>query len=181
MKRLSSVVMLTSTALLVVGCSGLSGLGGSSDYACPLPDGSSCKSMAQAYRDTYRNPYRNPQPAGAPGTAVTPDSSAPAPAAMEPEAPWRAGVPLPAEVGTPLLSGPRLMRVLIAPWTDGEDHLMEARRVVVKLSDSRWRLEHFKASLYTNVGPKPAAASAGAAPAPAPAPASVSVSGPRTE
>ena len=175
MTRLSSVVILTST-LLVVGCSGPSGLGGSSDYACPLPDGSSCKSMAQAYRDTYRNP----QPAGAPATPATPatpDSSAPALAAMEPEAPLRAGVPLPAEVGTPLLSGPRLMRVLIAPWTDGEDHLMEARRVVVKLTDSRWRLDHFKASLYKNFGPKPAAASAGAAPAPA----SASVSGPRTE
>lgn len=151
-------------ALALTGCGGLSGLGGSSSYSCPMPDGSTCKSMSDAYRDTYR-----PSASAAASPASGDTVSAVAPAAASPAA--KTASVTPAELGTPLLSGPRVMRVLIAPWTDASnDLLMEERRVLVKLSDSQWRLEHFTATRVKNFRPirPPAASSSDAVASPSP-------------
>jgi hypothetical protein len=110
--------------------------------------------MSQAYRDTYRDPKA--------ASTITIDAAS---GSIAPDTHRRGTVPPPAEAGTPLLSGPRLMRILIAPWTDGDDHLMEERRVVVKLTDGQWRLDHFKASLSKAYGPKGAASASSPAPA----------------
>jgi conjugal transfer pilus assembly protein TraV len=148
-----------SAAVLLAGCGGLSGLGGTTDYACPMPDGSTCKSMAQAYRDTYRA-----GPTKTPDDSTTKDGnvSQRADALGDRVRPARP-VSLAPAVGTPLLSAPRLMRILIAPWTDADDHLMEERRVFVKIDEGHWQLEHVKASIANAYGPIAAPVKSGAA------------------
>ena len=154
---------LLSLLSLVTGCaSNMSGLGGSTDLACPMPDGSTCKSMSEAYKDTYRKS----------SSASAPPSYADTQSAVEATASKPQRPTLSAEIGSPLLTGPRLMRIFIGPWTDANDNLMEGRRVFVKIEDSRWRLDHVKASLYrayapiTSSAPSPSPSSSpeGAAP-----------------
>jgi conjugal transfer pilus assembly protein TraV len=117
-----------------------------------MPDGSTCKSMADAYRDTYRA-----RPTARPDDSSTKNGkdgngSQRSDATSEPPVPSRKMTQAPA-VGTPLLSTPRLMRILIAPWTDADDHLMEERRVFVKIDEGHWQLEHVKAAIATAYGP----------------------------
>mgnify|MGYP003477372453 FL=1 len=138
------VLLLSLSLLLLTGCaSNMSGLGGSTDLACPMPDGSTCKSMSVAYQDTYRKS----------SSASAPPSYADAQSSVEATASKPQRPTLSAEVGSPLLTGPRLMRIFIGPWTDADDNLMEGRRVFVKIEDSRWRLDHVKASLYRAYAP----------------------------
>jgi conjugal transfer pilus assembly protein TraV len=138
-----------SAALLIAGCGGLSGLGGTTDYACPMPDGSTCKSMSEAYRDTYRA-----RPTKTPDESTTKDGNVSQRAdvlgdRVRPARP----VSLAPAVGTPLLSAPRLMRILIAPWTDADDHLIEEHRVFVKIDAGHWQLDHVNASIANAYGP----------------------------
>ena len=143
-KTLPALLLSLSLLFLVTGCAGnLSGLGGSSELSCPMPDGSTCKSMSAAYQDSYRKTSLAPTPAtyGDAQPAVEATASKPQRPALS------------AEVGSPLLTGPRLMRIFIGPWTDSDDNLMEGRRIFVKIEDSRWRLDHVKASLYKAYAP----------------------------
>lgn len=149
MKPLTVSALLLAVAAMA-GCSNLSGVGGSSEYACPAPEGPSCKSMSQIYRESHHAV-----------AATTPaDDAASEATVSKPKAPV-----LSAEVGTPLLTGPRLMRILFAPWTDVDDNLMEEHRVFVKIEESRWRLDHVKASLYRTYGPIAAPAGSSEQPA----------------
>ncbi len=137
-------LLLSLSLLSLTGCaSNMSGLGGSTDLACPMPDGSTCKSMSEAYKDTYR---KSSSPSAPPSYADT--QPVVEETVSKPQQPT-----LSAEIGSPLLTGPRLMRIFIGPWTDADDNLMEGRRVFVKIEDSRWRLDHVKASLYRAYAP----------------------------
>jgi conjugal transfer pilus assembly protein TraV len=158
-EKLSLLLLSMSLLSLMTGCSSISGIGGSSDYACPMPQGSTCKSMSQTYQDSYRSPGA---PAGGSaqgqartGNDVSASSSYEASnlsqddaVISKPKQPT-----LPAEIGTPLLTGPRVMRIYIAPWTDADDNLLDGHRVFVKIEDSHWRLDHVKATLYRQYAP----------------------------
>ena len=150
MKALIAPAFLLSVVTLA-GCSSLAGVGGSTEYACPMPEGATCKSVSQTYRDSYRTPAASAtsatSSASSGGEAAYAYSSSEA-TVSKPKTPMLA-----AEVGTPSLTGPRLMRILFAPWTDVDDNLMEEHRVFVKIEESRWRLDHVKASLYRTYGP----------------------------
>ena len=161
-RTLNATMIISLVA--VTGCASMSGVGGTTEYACPLPQGATCKSVSQTYNDSFQNSPSVPHDGVRPqqsfqmeGAAITtPIDSAESSTSVRTGgvATKRPNVPMvSAEVGTPLLTGPRLMRILIAPWTDNDDNLMEAHRVFVKLDESRWRLDHVKASLYRSYGP----------------------------
>lgn len=157
---------------LAGGCASLSGFeGASSSYSCPLPEGSTCKSMSQVYRESvgaageprHTGPAMPPTAAGgAVAVAVAADAQPPArplPAAATPFT--IPGVP------APLLTRPRVLRVYIAPWADANDTLLEGRRAYLKLDDGRWRLDHFRENERKTFAPAiapPAAPTQAAAP-----------------
>jgi len=154
-KKLSLLLLSMSLLSLMMGCSSISGIGGSSDYACPMPQGSTCKSMSQTYQDSYRNsgasaqgPARAGNDESASSSYGTSNFSQEDAVLSKPKQPT-----LPAEIGTPLLTGPRVMRIYIAPWTDADDNLLDGHRVFVKIEDSHWRLDHVKATLYRQYAP----------------------------
>jgi conjugal transfer pilus assembly protein TraV len=140
---------------LITGCSNLAGVGGSTEYACPMPEGSNCKSMSQTYQDSFRRKSSQAQTQTSSSSTVDVSlssfsfsSSSVEASVTKPQHPE-----LYAEIGTPLLTGPRVMRIFIVPWTDADDNLMDGRRIFVKVEESHWRLDHVKASLVRQYAP----------------------------
>ena len=153
----------------------LSGLGGTSSYSCPLPQGGHCKPISQVYEDSLEPGFgdasraaskadQDAEAAVAPVATATPVSPSaatapPAPAYRAPAAvPEGNGFTIP---GLPaaLLTRPRVLRVYIAPWADNDDTLLEGRRAYVKLDEGRWRLDHFRKAeqkAFAPIQPPPA-------------------------
>ncbi len=123
--RCAGAALLASLA----GCAGgFSGVGGSSQYACQAPRGTSCASISGIYANGP-NGQRIAVRAGSGKTAITP------------YAPSVVTVPLatpPASEG--LRSAPRVLRVWIAPWEDSDGDLHEESIVHVLVDSGRWRI-----------------------------------------
>lgn len=165
--RLMTPLIGAITALSAGCATDLTGLGGTSSHRCPMTDGGVCQSMSDNYAAG---------PLGTLGSGGAPvaDASAPPASARASHTPSAPLAPSFGEAfnGAPLLAGPRVMRVYIAPWTDSDDNLMEGRRAYVRIDDGRWRLDHFKGAVHSLPGQplrppvqaQPAAVERGSAP-----------------
>ena len=138
-------------AVLLEGCTSLSGVGGEAQYACPAPRGILCGSVSANYRQSLHR--ESPGQAQATGTdriarlnntslppTSTPDSGATVDSA------------------TPLRSPPRILRLWVAPWEDRDGVLHDAAFVFVPIDYGRWLLDHVPARtspLTRSVKPPP--------------------------
>ncbi|WP_157271168.1 TraV family lipoprotein, partial [Azohydromonas aeria] len=160
-------------AVLCGACTNLSGLDGSSSYACKAPAGVACQSVS----GTYANALASNLPAqrartGAPGPATA--GPAPAAAALPATAPGTPGSPASA-----LRSPPRILRLWFKPWEDADRDLYDQGYVYVQIDGGRWLVDHAQRLIrdaYAPVRPPvavrtPAAAPASATPPAGPAPA----------
>ncbi len=160
-------------ATVLAGCSTtMTGLDGSSEYACQAPEGVKCQSVSGTYYNALANnlPAQR-KPAG--GTAA-PAAPPPAPthAAHAALRASRAASALAPPDAAPLRSAPRVLRLWIKPWEDADRDLVGETVVYVQVDNGRWLLEHVQGTqreAFVPVRPAAAAASKVGSAAPAPA------------
>ena len=148
----SAGCVTTLCAALLAGCSSITGLDGSSQYACKAPEGVKCDSVSGNYYNALQNnlPAQR-KPTGARSPSGLPDSQgAPAvrstarsgPASM----PTAIGAGAAAEgstyMATPLRAGPRVLRLWIKPWEDADRDLNGESLVYVQIDNGRWLVDH---------------------------------------
>lgn len=141
--------LLGCLLLSLSGCMNLSGLGGSSDYACKAPDGVTCTSVS----GTYANAVQDNLPAqvakrrmaaksnGEPSTNPAPGAPQPrlAPALAEATVPPVAQSP---SLALPLRSSARILRLWFKPWEDADRDLYDQGYVYVQIDAGQWLIDH---------------------------------------
>ncbi|AXA91340.1 TraV family lipoprotein [Massilia sp. YMA4] len=129
----SARVLLVLAALTA--CSDLSGLGGSTKFACKAPEGVHCESLSGTYYNSLANKLpsqRNETGSGRAGRAGT--IADPAHFALPTT---DAGNQL-----SPLRSPGRELRIWIKAWQDEDKDLVDQSFVYVVVSEPQWRLAH---------------------------------------
>ena len=143
--------LLVCLLLSLSGCMNLSGLGGSSDYACKAPDGVTCTSVS----GTYANAVQDNLPAqvakrrmatkshGESATNPAPGSPQPRPASAVASAKATA-LPLaqPPSLALPLRSSARILRLWFKPWEDADRDLYDQGYVYVQIDAGQWLIDH---------------------------------------
>jgi len=164
--RLSFIGALAVATSMLGACTSMSGLSGSSSYACKAPEGVTCDSVSGTYANAVHNNLPSqrsrsvaaaPAPSNAPG-APPPHSSTSASAAP-----------------MPLRSSARILRLWFKPWEDADRDLYDQGYVYVQVDSGEWLLEHARRQIreaYAPLRPPPKASASGAdgkdAAAPAP-------------
>jgi conjugal transfer pilus assembly protein TraV len=118
---------------LLAGCMNLSGLSGSSSYACKAPDGVTCQSVSGTYANAVADnlPAQRQRAVAPPAVAGASASAASAPRSEPPSA-----------GATPLRSPPRILRLWFKPWEDADRDLYDQGYVYVQIDAGRWLVEH---------------------------------------
>lgn len=135
-------LVTAALCMTLAACGSITGLDGTSSYACKAPEGVKCDSVS----GTYYNALQNNLPSQR-------KSSTPAPSV--PAAPTRQDVLLvashsgtsPTRTATavqplPLRAAPRVMRLWIKPWEDADRDLNGESLVYVQVDDGRWLVDH---------------------------------------
>lgn len=150
MNHAAAVLRIGAIALVLTGCSSMSGLDAKSNFSCKAPDGILCESMSGI--------YANAQAKNLPGQKVnkhTQEGAADSPHANE------TGVMTkPIYSGTPIRSAPRLLRVWIAPWEDTDGDLHDQSYVYLTIDSGQWLIEHNRRRILDNYRPVRAPTSA---------------------
>jgi conjugal transfer pilus assembly protein TraV len=153
--RPSLIAALAATSLLS-GCMSMSGLGGSSSYACKAPEGVTCDSVSGTYANAVHNNLPSQRSRSAPSSAAptTPPSTlVPTPSTSASVAPM------------PLRSSARILRLWFKPWEDADRDLYDQGYVYVQIDSGQWLIEHAQRQIrdaYVPLRPPPkASASAG--------------------
>lgn len=136
----AAVPPLLATIVTLSGCaSSLSGLGGNESLSCKAPEGVICTSVSGVYANAATIASR---------TAPTPvtRTSLPAPGSygansIAPGQDKTASTP-----GNVVRSSPRVLRLWIAPWEDGDGDLHEESTVHVLVDNGRWMVDHVRAT-----------------------------------
>lgn len=167
---LVSGALLLAAALLLGACAtNMSGLSGSSSYACKAPDGVACDSVSGTYANAVQHnlPNQRPKPVAA-QTPAAAASAAPVPRITPPRtAP-------PALSPTALRSSPRVLRLWFKPWEDADRDLYDQGYVYVQIDSGRWLMDHVQRQVregQASLRPPPRAAAEsrdGAAASPSP-------------
>ncbi len=146
-------------ALALSGCTSLSGLSGSSSYACKAPEGVTCESVS----GTYTNAVQNNLPNQRRRTADTASSQQ-----FGPLPPNKVAAALPTgTLGLPptpgaLRSMPRVLRLWFKPWEDADHDLYDQGYVYVQIDAGQWQIEHVQRQIrdaYAPLKPPPRAVS----------------------
>lgn len=142
----------------LAGCMSLSGLSGSSSYACKAPDGVTCQSVSGTYANAVANNLPAQRARATPPAA--PELAPPAPAASAPgvrNASSDATSPL------PLRSAPRILRLWFKPWEDADRDLYDQGYVYVQVDGGRWLVDHAQRAIREAYAPVRAPAGRGTA------------------
>ena len=168
---------------MLAGCSSITGLDGSSQYACMAPEGVKCDSVSGNYYNAIQNnlpaqrkptgtqnPARLPEPLGAPpvrssnfsGTSTIPTGVATAVGLT-------GSVEGSTYLAAPLRAGPRVLRLWIKPWEDTDRDLNGESLVYVQVDNGRWLVDHVQREArepYAPIRPTRLPTSAAKGPAP---------------
>jgi conjugal transfer pilus assembly protein TraV len=152
---------------MLSGCMSMSGLSGSSSYACKAPDGVTCDSVSGTYANAVQNnlPSQRRTAGAIPGTPQAPRATegiagaaaagaagaAASRIAVSPSAP-------PAPTAMPLRSSARILRLWFKPWEDADRDLHDQGYVYVRVDDGQWLVEHAQRQIrdaYAPLRPPP--------------------------
>lgn len=146
MLRLAGVLCAAGLSVLATGCANITGLDGTSNYACKAPDGVKCDSVS----GTYYNAIQNNLPSQRRSPMSHGEAPAPRPAPSRQEAALM--VPTSARTATlaeaaphnvaPLRAAPKVMRLWIKPWEDADRDLNGESLVYVQVDNGRWLVDH---------------------------------------
>lgn len=134
MGRLAAVIGGVAS---LAGCMSLSGLSGSSSYACKAPDGVTCQSVSGTYANAVANNLPAQRARATP--AAAPEVAPPALAASTPDGRKARVDVAPAQ---PLRSAPRILRLWFKPWEDADRDLYDQGYVYVQVDGGRWLVDH---------------------------------------
>jgi conjugal transfer pilus assembly protein TraV len=139
----------------VSGCSSISGIGGSSSLACPLPEENNCRSIVETYKGA-----RPPVAAtSTPKQFDYEDGNKPAPAVPERTVSYVAKAEATQAVrdtpatGMPLRTAPRVLRVWIAPYEDENGTLRDQSYAYVVVDQGKWQIEHNQKKIMDQYAP----------------------------
>jgi conjugal transfer pilus assembly protein TraV len=139
---------LCATALLAA-CTNMSGLSGSSSYACMAPEGVTCESVSGTYANAIHDNLPGQRPRAEVAAATEPAASAAA--AVRVPMP---GAAAPAPSPTSLRSSPRILRLWFKPWEDADHDLYDQGFVFVQIDSGRWLIEHAQARIREAYAPR---------------------------
>lgn len=174
--------LLLGTVLLS-GCSSITGLDGSSQYACKAPEGVKCDSVSGNYYNAIQNnlpSQRKPSGPASPtrlrdaqDTTAVHVASRMNGGAIPTAINTATSVAAPAEgsvyLAAPLRASPRVLRLWIKPWEDSDRDLNGESLVYVQVDNGRWLVDHVQRQArepYAPVRPTrlPTSAGKGASP-----------------
>lgn len=141
-----------SLAVALCGCMNMSGLSGSSSYACKAPDGVTCDSVS----GTYANAVQNNLPSQRRRAGTPSAESANAGSAAAPSTGTRvADVPTQGLPPSPvtLRSSPRVLRLWFKPWEDADHDLYDQGYVYVQVDAGRWQIDHVQRQIREAYAP----------------------------
>jgi conjugal transfer pilus assembly protein TraV len=148
--RFGALSTLSAAVLVLPGCTSMSGLSGSSSYACKAPEGVTCDSVS----GTYANAMQNNLPSQRQRRTV-PESSEhsdlPLPSMAAASAPALT-VSLPATPAS-LRSSPRILRLWFKPWEDADHDLYDQGYVYVQIDAGQWQIEHVQRQIRDAYAP----------------------------
>jgi len=155
--RFDPLLALSAAALALPGCTSMSGLSGSSSYACKAPEGVTCDSVSGTYANAVQNnlPSQRPRRA-APGSPERSDP--PQPSMTAASAPTATVSPPPTPVS--LRTSPRILRLWFKPWEDADHDLYDQGYVYVQIDAGQWQIEHVQRLIrdaYAPLRPPPPA------------------------
>jgi conjugal transfer pilus assembly protein TraV len=134
--------------ILLAACTNMSGLSGSSSFACKAPDGVTCDSVSGTYANAVQHNLPSQRPkavaASAPATAA---SAAPAPRSTV------ARAPAPAFSPDALRSSPRVLRLWFKPWEDADRDLFDQGYVYVQIDSGQWLMDHVQRQVREGYAP----------------------------
>jgi conjugal transfer pilus assembly protein TraV len=122
----------------------MSGLSGSSSYACKAPEGVICDSVSGTYANAVQNNLpsqksRAVAPATKEGTAPATPAGTAATALPPRPAPTAAAAVTPM---MPARSSARVLRLWFKPWEDADRDLYDQGFVYVQIDNGGWLIEH---------------------------------------
>lgn len=131
---------LTFVLTLLGGCTNLSGIGGSAEYACKAPDGVRCESVSGNYYNALKNnlPSQRPVVRGGSGERAEAFSQVASPLLVSQRATRDPGDSIRAEA--------RIMRMWYKAWEDSDHDLYDQGYVYVQVDEGRWLLDHARHS-----------------------------------
>ena len=137
-----------SATVLLAACTNMSGLSGSSSFACKAPDGVTCDSVSGTYANAVQNnlPSQRPKPEAASSPAAA-ASAVPAARGSPPRA------PVPALSPTTLRSSPRVLRLWFKPWEDADHDLYDQGYVYVQIDSGHWLMDHVQRQVRDSYAP----------------------------
>lgn len=145
--------MAVATSMLGA-CTSMSGLSGSSSYACKAPEGVTCDSVSGTYANAVHNnlpSQRSRSVAAAPAPGNAAGAPPPHPSASASAAP------------VPLRSSARILRLWFKPWEDADRDLYDQGYVYVQVDGGRWLVDHAQRAIREAYAPVRAPAGRGAA------------------
>jgi conjugal transfer pilus assembly protein TraV len=126
----------------------MSGLSGSSSFACKAPDGVTCDSVSGTYANAVQNILPSQRPKAA--AASSPAAAASAVPAVRSSSPRPA---VPAMSPTTLRSSPRVLRLWFKPWEDADHDLYDQGYVYVQIDSGRWLMDHVQRKVRDSYAP----------------------------
>lgn len=157
--RPMGVALLTSTMLVsLYGCTSMSGLGGSSDYACKAPEGVTCDSVSGTYANAL---HHNLPSQRARRPMATGDAEATQPAQPMQAAPRLVTSSQPPVTAHALRSRARVLRLWFKPWEDADHDLYDQGYVYVQIDSGQWLIDHVQRQIrdaYAPLRPPPKSA-----------------------
>ena len=169
-------------AVALAGCTNMSGLSGSSSYACKAPEGVICDSVSGTYANAVQNnlPSQKPRtvaPAPKEGAAIATPAATVATALPPRPVPTATA----AALMMPARSSARVLRLWFKPWEDADRDLYDQGYVYVQIDSGGWLIEHVQRQIreaHAPLRPPPRGAPTGDTKEP-PSPAPLSKSLPR--
>ena len=150
-------------AATLAGCTSVSGLNGSSSYACKAPDGVTCDSVSGTYANALQNNFPSQRPRAASAASQEAPASMAAPA--RPTQPQQAAAPSISPM--PLRSSARILRLWFKPWEDADRDLYDQGYVYVQIDNGQWLIDHVQRQIrdaYAPLRPPPRSAASVAEP-----------------
>lgn len=157
---LHSIMLTAGLCLSLTGCMSLSGLGGSTDYACKAPDGVTCDSVSGTYANAVQNnlPSQRFKRRAASKVGVNVDVVSGEALDASTLTNSRASTHLasPAALTTPLRSSARILRLWFKPWEDADHDMYDQGYVYVQIDAGQWLIYHAQREIrnaYTPLRP----------------------------
>jgi conjugal transfer pilus assembly protein TraV len=137
-------------AMALGGCTNLSGLSGSSSYACKAPEGVTCDSVAGTYANALQSNLPSQRSRKADAKATQPAASSPLERIGPNASALITGLP-----PTPLSlrSSPRILRLWFKPWEDADHDLYDQGYVYVQVDGGQWQIEHVQRQIRETYAP----------------------------